>query len=156
MKNKGMCNHRVMGVYGEEVTCKVKSVVEEEKGAEGCVSSSVTLHLLSTVLAVQRGCKSSLTSQHATCFTCFLSWVALAVRGVLYNLTTPWSLPGVLDVSWWVCAAQALQRCHGALPMAHFHSCCTLLGAVQGLPHWRIWWQLLSTILWSLLHYKEQ
>lgn len=38
----------------------------------------------------------------------------------------------------------------------HFHSCCTLLGAVQGLPQWRVWWQLLSTILCSLSHYKIQ
>lgn len=57
MKNKGMCNHRAMGcIWGGS---HMQSQVEEEKGAEGGVSSSVTLHLLSTVLAVQRGCKSS-------------------------------------------------------------------------------------------------
>lgn len=57
MKNKGMCSHRAMGcIWGGS---HMQSQVEEEKGAEGGVSSSVTLHLLSTVLAVQRGCKSS-------------------------------------------------------------------------------------------------
>lgn len=57
---------------------------------EGGISSSITLYLLNTALAVQRGCKSLLTNQHMMCFTCFPScWAALEVPSRVVGTTQP-------------------------------------------------------------------